>query len=107
MRQTGHKPGHNDPQRRVTMFATTTTATFSIELLPDFDTTPEEFDCYDAADMAAFHNDDWSYVGVRVKAEVHEVGYELHITTDGLWGVEYGSHFNNNDAYIRELAAEQ
>jgi hypothetical protein len=81
-------------------------ATFTIELLPDYDTRPDEFDCYDAADITAWKNDEWRYVGVRVKATIRAEGYDLDAITDGLWGVEYG-YFDNNEAYVRGIAGEQ
>jgi hypothetical protein len=81
--------------------------TFSIEIAPDYDTKPEEFDCYSPEDVAAYHNDEWRYVGIRVKAAVSEFSYDLNVTTNGLWGVEYGSYFEHNEAYIRDMAAEQ
>lgn len=52
----------------------------------DYDCHPNDFDCYDADQIAAFDAGDWCYVGVIVRAMRgdHEVG------SASLWGVDYG-----------------
>lgn len=61
---------------------------FAIEavIVPDLDANPDEADCYDEADKAAWRRDEWSYVGTIVTASQH--GVELG--SSSLWGSEYG-----------------
>jgi hypothetical protein len=65
-------------------------------IVPDTDARPDDCDCYDAEDLAAWQRDDWSYVGTIVTAS--REGIELGESS--LWGSEYGSlptvdHFVN------------
>lgn len=59
----------------------------SARIVPDTDSSPLDVDCYSAEDIAAWREDQWSYVGTIVTASRH--GIELGSAS--LWGSEYGS----------------
>src|SRR3984893_9910256 len=42
-----------------------------VDLENDLDSNPNEFDCYDAADIAAWKRDDWCFVTVVATVELH------------------------------------
>lgn len=54
--------------------------------IEDTDSTPFDADCYGKADIAAWRNDEWRYVGVLVTASKH--GVELGCAA--LWSCEEG-----------------
>lgn len=60
--------------------------TVTAALLPDYQTRPEDFDCYDQEDIRAWRDDEWQFVGVVVTVLVGE----SVLGVDSLWGVEYG-----------------
>jgi hypothetical protein len=75
---------------------------------PDHDTKPTDFDCYSAADIAAWRHDEWRYVGVLVSDE--DTGGRA-----SLWGVEYGLTLENGlvigmdqivESYLNDLRSE-
>jgi hypothetical protein len=53
---------------------------------PDYDITPDDFDCYDQQTIDAWKADRWNYVGIVVTAS--RDGIELG--SSSLWGCEYG-----------------
>jgi hypothetical protein len=55
-------------------------------MVPDTDSTPDDADCYDESDKAAWRNGEWGYVGIIVSA--WRAGVELGEAS--LWGTEYG-----------------
>lgn len=58
-----------------------------VRMIADYDTTPDEFDCYDTAAADAWRRDEWRYVGVI--AEVHVL--DVPMGEGSLWGIEHGS----------------
>jgi hypothetical protein len=54
-----------------------------LTITADVDSTPFEFDCYTAEDIAAWRNYDWRYVGVQL-------GRNDADGNASLWGVEFG-----------------
>lgn len=52
----------------------------------DEDTHPDEFDCYEKADVKAWRDDDWSFVGVVVKASKEDI----ELGEAAIWGFEDG-----------------
>lgn len=56
-------------------------------MLADYDSTPDDADCYSDEDIAAWKRDEWRYVGIEVIAS--RAGVELG--TDSIWGTEYGT----------------
>lgn len=56
---------------------------YKIEIVADADARPDEADCYDAADLSAWRNDEWRFVGVVVTTKSGDA-------STALWGVEYG-----------------
>lgn len=68
-------------------------------LVPDPDTDPRDYDCYDADQVAAFRLDCWQFVGVIVSAS--RAGVELG--SSSLWAVEYGD-MPGVDDFVNPLA---
>jgi hypothetical protein len=73
---------------------------YRVDILPDYDTYPEDFDCYDESQIAAWRNDEWRYVGVVVTPIVG--GFELPLAEASLWGVEYGTSAASAEMLARE-----
>lgn len=78
--------------------------TITIKLLPDYDASPTDYDCYDAEQIAAWHRDDWRFVGVIVKVEEDKDGHSKTYESWGLWGVDWDG---SDETYVRTVAAEQ
>lgn len=57
---------------------------FQVDIDPDHDPKPTDFECYSDADIKAWQEGAWRYVGVTVSVREHP-----SITTS-LWGVEWG-----------------
>lgn len=72
----------------------------TVTLEPDDATTPDDFDSYGAADVAAWHRGDWSYVGVVVTAS--RAGVELGRAS--IWGTEAG-YSPGWDGYVDAFAS--
>lgn len=70
-------------------------------IVPDFDASPMEAECYSPADVEAWKNDSWSYVGTIVTAS--REGVELGSAS--LWASEYGWS-PGWDRYISPLDGE-
>jgi hypothetical protein len=67
----------------------------------DDDTKPTDFDCYSDAEIAAWAQDEWRFVGVVVTASLG--GTDLGSAS--LWGVDC-NHPNGNNDYLSEVAGE-
>ena len=80
--------------------------TYRIKVMPDTDADPNDFDCYDDADMKAWRNDEWRYVGIALVVEGYVGDVEINARAGDLWGVEYGTHFPLSDYYVRECLEE-
>lgn len=61
--------------------------TVTVRMVADGDATAEEFECYDAADIAARFFGRWQFVGLSVTVTWDEV----QIAEDSIWGVEHGT----------------
>jgi hypothetical protein len=59
---------------------------YRVDIDPDTDTTPSDFDCYGPHDVAAFHTEAWCYVTVTVTLNCDHLDISERVT-----GVEYGS----------------
>lgn len=57
--------------------------TLTVTLVEDNDPRPDDYDCFDAAEIAAWKRDEWSFVGVLI---TEEGGKDF----DSLWAVVYG-----------------
>ena len=55
-------------------------------MVPDYDDSPRDYDCYDADDIANWETDEWSFVGMLVSVSLRGV----EIAGAGLWSVEHG-----------------
>lgn len=60
----------------------------------DEDETPYAFDCYTSADIEAWKNDDWCFVGVIVTV-TDAYGFEW--AEASLWGTEAGTWIDTDD----------
>lgn len=58
---------------------------FRVDIDPDYDAKPTDADCYSDADVTAWRNGDWRYVGVTVSVSDHPS------MSDSLWAIEFGS----------------
>jgi hypothetical protein len=67
----------------------------------DDDTSPTDYDCYSAEQIAAWRADEWRFVGVEVTASA--AGVELGDAS--LWGVDCNFPGGTND-HLREVAAD-
>lgn len=77
---------------------------FTVTLYVDLDSTPFDADCYSAADIQAWRNDLWSYVGVILTTTMSQAS---------VWGVEYGQLADTSigiddiiESHARDLLAE-
>jgi hypothetical protein len=57
-----------------------------LHIVPDYDSTPHDADCYSAEDICEWQREAWMYVGIVVTAS--RGGVELGQSS--LWGVEHG-----------------
>lgn len=71
-------------------------------IVPDTDTTVGDYDCYTKKQIAAWRNDEWSYVGTIVVAS--KAGVELGEAA--LWGSEYGRVGVAGNGWISPLDGE-
>ena len=53
---------------------------------PDYDSSPDDSECYDESDIDAYGRGEWGYVGYVVAA--YRDGVELG--SDAIWGTEHG-----------------
>lgn len=81
--------------------------TLTATLALDASASPDDYpDAYDAAQLAAWHRDEWCYVAVLVCAAVADIprpGYAPQVIALGhaaIWGVES----NSDEAHFAELA---
>lgn len=56
---------------------------FHVQLVGDQDATPDDYDCYDADQRAAWFDCRWQFVGLVV-------GVQGFHASAGLWAIEYG-----------------
>lgn len=63
---------------------------FRVELMPDPDAHPNEYDCYSPADKEAFQRGDWTFVDVTVVPQDAE-GNDVKDAAAYLSGVEHGT----------------
>jgi len=60
---------------------------FRVRIMEDTDASPGDYDCYSSADIDAYNNGDWRYVGVILYA--YRPGKALESVVS-VWAVEYG-----------------
>jgi hypothetical protein len=78
--------------------------TFRVDITPDDDTCPGEFDCYDEHDMEEYRVGNWRYVGVIVTPVVGGVAFEGESVS--MWGVEYGRNGDSWYVGMDEITGE-
>lgn len=78
----------------------------TIRVVPDEDTQPSDFDCYDDEQIEAWRNDEWRFVGVIVTAEASAGMCAVTIEGPGLWGIDYDGS-PDSIRYLREVASEE
>lgn len=61
---------------------------YQVRLLPDYDTTPDDFECYTPKQVAAWKRDEWGFIGVEVSAMLD--GLDPAGFSASLWGIDYG-----------------
>lgn len=62
---------------------------YRVMVVPDYDSSTADADCYSPSDVAAFERGEWQYVGVIVRPVID--GTEVDAAEDSLWSVEYGT----------------
>jgi hypothetical protein len=73
--------------------------TLTYEIWRDYDGSPEDLECYDPEDLAAWKNDDWHYYGVTVTATLGRFSIE-----EILGGIDAGDYW---ESPARPLDTEQ
>jgi hypothetical protein len=63
---------------------------YYVEVFPDYDSSPDDADCYTLMQRVAFKSGEWSYVGVVVTPVID--GDAIEMCSDSLWGLEYGHY---------------
>lgn len=71
--------------------------TIRIDVEPDFDTTPDWYDCYDEGQIEAWRRGEWIFVGYVYTALKN--GVEL--AEESIWGTEYSDE-RGMDEWIAE-----
>ena len=78
--------------------------TVTARIVHDESTRPEDFDCYDDTNVAAWRDDEWFYCGVCI--QVSRGGVDLTGPYGAaLWGVEANFPGSNN-AYLTDIATD-
>lgn len=77
--------------------------TIRAALVADSNTSPYDYDSYDAAGIAAWNNDEWQYVGVVLSVWVDDVCLDDNVAS--LWGVD-ANYPGSDNAYLSECANE-
>jgi hypothetical protein len=62
---------------------------YRVDIDPDVDTNPREYDSIMSEDVAAWQRGEWRYVGVTVTPEVR--GEDIASCSQSIWGVGYGT----------------
>lgn len=72
----------------------------------DEDAKPTDYDCYDEADIEAWRNNEWRYVGVTAEAVKDGVTFPA---SAGIWGSEDGTWADGRDidAFDSEYVQEE
>ena len=78
--------------------------TFTATLHRDYDSRPDEYECYTAKQIAAWKNDDWHYFGVVISVHCDDIEISDHAAS--LWSIEgnFPSRRKNPNKYFREVA---
>lgn len=93
----------------------TRSATPKITVHADYDSDPNDSDCYDATQLDAFKRGEWSYVGIVVSCDIFDNGAAIAVEGGSLWGIDYGCPATDadgvefpydHDAFLRESAAD-
>lgn len=64
--------------------------TLTYEIWRDYDSSPEDAECYDPEDIAAWKKDEWHYYGVTVTATLGRFSHE-----EILGGIDAGDHWES------------
>lgn len=72
--------------------------TIRARMVVDEDSRPGDADCYDAADVDAWKEDRWQYVGLLVSVSWDGVA----IAEDNIWGTEHG--YLGSGAYVNAMS---
>jgi hypothetical protein len=78
---------------------------FQVRLVPDYDASTADADCYSEEDLRTYRNGSWSFVGVIVTADI--IGIDPEWTQASLWGVQYGELRKIERRLIAALAARK
>lgn len=70
---------------------------------PDYDSRPDDYECYAEEDVQRWRDDEWSYCGVVVSVHVGTDMIDKHAAS--LWGVEMNFSDDGN-SYLDEVADE-
>lgn len=70
---------------------------------PDYDSRPDDFECYTDDEIQRWRDDEWSYCGVVVSVHVGEKTVDNH--AGSLWGIELNFSDDGN-SYLDEVADE-
>jgi len=76
--------------------------TYTARIEYDYHSRPDDFECYDEADIARWQREEWCFCGLVISAERDGWSQDY---VDSLWGIELGfSH--SADKYWNEVANE-
>ncbi len=80
---------------------------WEVEYVPDEDSSPSDYDCYDDEQVEAFRSGEWSFIGIQAWATVvlprGGAGILQRVTSPGLWSVES----NSSEDYLASIAADE
>lgn len=75
---------------------------FVARIAHDYDTKPQDSECYTPEDVERWKNDEWFYCGVVLSVSIK--GIELDHHAASLWGID--CNFGADNAYLSEVAQE-
>ena len=80
--------------------------TYTARLAHDWDSRPEDSECYTKRQIEAWKADEWHFFGVVISAEIDGVSLGYHLAS--LWGIEgnFPSRRKNPNTYFRDAANE-
>lgn len=76
---------------------------FTVRLEQDYDTSPNDYDCYERRDIERWYNNEWFYGGLIVSVTYNDIPLDDHAAS--LWGIECNFVDGNND-HLNDIALE-
>lgn len=76
---------------------------FTARIARDYDTKPEDSECYTPEDVKRWESDEWFYCGVVLSVSLKGIELDHHAVS--LWGIECNFSDTSN-TYLSEVAQE-